>query len=114
MNHHRSLRFLPYLHRNLQDLEARISAAGRAQFEGNLVGRWRCVYLVAGDVSRMVCQAACERQSQHIACPGSTAYDCLSGNHCVVSVGHSSAVLNMRSYKKGAFFFHILYSSRSL
>ena len=36
---------------------------------------------------------------------------CLSGNHCVVKVGHSSAVLSIRSYRKGEFFFHILYSS---
>lgn len=36
---------------------------------------------------------------------------CLSGSHCVVSVGHSSAVLSIKSYKNGAFFFHVLYSS---
>lgn len=38
-------------------------------------------------------------------------YDCLSGSHCVVSVGHSNAVLSIKSYKKGAFFFQVLYSS---
>ena len=38
-------------------------------------------------------------------------YDCLSGSHCVVSVGHSSAVLIIMSYRNGAFFFHVLYSS---
>ena len=39
------------------------------------------------------------------------AHACLSGNHCVVKVGHSSALLSIISYKKGAFFFHVLYSS---
>ena len=38
-------------------------------------------------------------------------YDCLSGSHCVVSVGHSNAVLSITSYRNGAFFFQVLYSS---
>lgn len=39
-------------------------------------------------------------------------YDCTSGSHCVVRVGHSRAVLSSRSYKKGEFFFHVLYLRR--
>lgn len=38
-------------------------------------------------------------------------YDCLSGSHWVERVGHSRAVLSIKSYKNGAFFFHVLYSS---
>lgn len=34
-----------------------------------------------------------------------------SGNHCTVRLGHSSACVITRSYKKGVFFFQILYSS---
>jgi hypothetical protein len=36
-------------------------------------------------------------------------YDCTSGSHCVVKVGHSRAVLRSRSYRKGEFFFQVLY-----
>ena len=39
------------------------------------------------------------------------AYDCLSGSHCVVKEGHSRAVLSIKSYRKGEFFFQVLYSS---
>lgn len=35
----------------------------------------------------------------------------MSGNHCTVSDGHSSACVTTRSYRYGAFFFHTLYSS---
>lgn len=34
-----------------------------------------------------------------------------SGSHCAVREGHSSACVITRSYRKGVFFFHILYSS---
>jgi hypothetical protein len=37
-------------------------------------------------------------------------YVFLSGSHWVVSVGQSRAVLRIRSYRYGEFFFHILYS----
>ena len=38
----------------------------------------------------------------------------LSGSHCVVSVGQSKAVLRIKSYRYGEFFFHILYSGDPL
>ncbi|KAF2980701.1 hypothetical protein EK904_001232 [Melospiza melodia maxima] len=33
-----------------------------------------------------------------------------SGSHCTVRLGHSRACVSSRSYKKGLFFFQILYS----
>ena len=40
-----------------------------------------------------------------------SAYRLTSGSHCTVRLGHSSACVITRSYRKGVFFFHILYSS---
>lgn len=34
-----------------------------------------------------------------------------SGSHCAVRLGHSRACVMTRSYRKGVFFFQILYSS---
>jgi len=102
MSYH-SHQSLPAARRNHADLARCSLAAQRWRFEDSSVHRWRYAYLSAIGEWCNSCLQVLDNVSIILQRRVYQTHSFLSGNHCVVNVGHSRAVLSIVSSRASAF-----------